>query len=88
MSWTDILKREESSSPSVRSPGALSPINSNGSSNGNSGGWTRLQTTFEAIKKMSAGMGSPRFDHSPGKEKGEGERSPGYFDVTTEEGQS
>jgi hypothetical protein len=33
-------------------------------------------------------LGSPRFDHSPGKEKDEGERSPGYFDVTTEEDQS
>ncbi|KAH7125522.1 thioredoxin-like protein [Dendryphion nanum] len=33
---------------------------------------TRLQMTFEAIKKMSTGLASPRLDFSPKKGKGEG----------------
>jgi hypothetical protein len=57
---------------------------------------TRLQATFEAIKKMSAGLSRPRLDYSPRKSEtavgktgmGIGEdvevRSPGYFDVVTE----
>ena len=46
---------------------------------------TRLQATFQAIKNMSAGPSSPRFNYSPGKQKESGERSPGYSEVTTEE---
>ncbi|CAO2651523.1 Nn.00g040930.m01.CDS01 [Neocucurbitaria sp. VM-36] len=54
---------------------------------------TRLQATFETIKKMSAGLASPRLDFSPrrndGKKgqitgSGEGVKSPGYFDVVVE----
>lgn len=48
---------------------------------------TRLQATFEAIKKMSAGLTTPRGDLTPKKNgavsKGDREdvQSPGYFDV-------
>jgi hypothetical protein len=51
---------------------------------------TRLQATFEAIKKMSAGLSSPRLNYSPRKTEGgktglvEDVRNPGYFDVVTE----
>jgi hypothetical protein len=49
-----------------KSPEALAP------------GQTRLQATFEAIKKMSTGL-TPRAEPSPRK-AGDGEmRSPGYF---------
>ncbi|KAH7374383.1 thioredoxin-like protein [Pyrenochaeta sp. MPI-SDFR-AT-0127] len=49
---------------------------------------TRLQATFEAIKKMSTGLATPRVELSPKKnEAAEGARSPpGYFDVITDEG--
>lgn len=54
--------------------------------------------TFEALKRMGAGMASPRADHSPrkngsvvngnrngGESGGEGEaRMPEYFDVASE----
>lgn len=53
---------------------------------------TRLQATFEALKRMSTGLGSPRADYSPRKSEnaktgmvGEEGRSPGYFDVVVEE---
>lgn len=58
---------------------------------------TRMQATFEAIKKMSGGLSSsPRIDFSPrksggskeeGKQEGsgtEGEEGFGYFDVVPE----
>ena len=60
---------------------------------------TRVQATFEAIKKMSAGLSSPRVDFSPRKsgnakkEEGKGgsagtegkqEGELGYFDVMRE----
>ena len=57
---------------------------------------TRLQATFEAIKKMSSGLGSPRVDFAPrktGKEGEDGLKSGemsragvgwGYFDVVPE----
>ncbi|KAJ4363574.1 hypothetical protein N0V83_009870 [Neocucurbitaria cava] len=56
------------------------------------GSQTRLQATFETIKKMSAGLASPRLDFSPrrshdgkkGGGPGEGVKSPGYFDVVIE----
>lgn len=51
-------------------------------------GQTRLQMTVEALKRMGAGMASPRADHSPRKTasvNGNGEvRMPGYFDVVSE----
>ncbi|PSN74665.1 thioredoxin-like protein [Corynespora cassiicola Philippines] len=56
---------------------------------GTPGGQTRLQATFEAIKKMGTGLGSPRVDFSPrkgtsgGAGAGVGE-SGGYFDVVVE----
>lgn len=61
--------------------------------NPSGGGQTRFQATFEAIKKMSAGLTSPRIDFSPkksvrssGGDAGAREeaRSPGYFDVVVE----
>lgn len=78
-SWSGVLKRENSSA----GMSALTPTVSNGST-GNTG-QTRLQATFNAIKKMSAGLSTPRSDYSPSKLKDNGERSPGYFDVTAEE---
>jgi hypothetical protein len=53
--------------------------------NGSTAPPTRLQATFEAIKKMSARLSSPRLDYSPRKTGlVEDVRSPGYFDVVTE----
>ncbi|KAF2852690.1 thioredoxin-like protein [Plenodomus tracheiphilus IPT5] len=53
------------------------------------GGPTRLQATFEAIKRMSAGLASPRLDYglrkmSQSAGASEEARDPGYFDVVTE----
>lgn len=57
------------------------------------GAQTRLQATFDAIKKMSAGLGSPRLDFSPRKmgqatvvsaSASAEARDPGYFDVETD----
>lgn len=76
-SWSGVLKRENSSGGTP----AHTPTIVNDS---RGTGQTRLQATFQAIKKMSAGLSSPRFDNSPSKQS-VGERSPGYFDVTTEE---
>lgn len=49
---------------------------------------TRLQATFEAIKKMSAGLASPRIMQGPrnlGADSTAGDgRSPGYFDEVLE----
>ncbi|KAI8942183.1 hypothetical protein NX059_000270 [Plenodomus lindquistii] len=55
------------------------------------GSQTRLQATFEAIKRMSSSMASPRFDYAPRKTSqstsaGEGAKDPGYFDVALTEG--
>ncbi|KAF3051158.1 hypothetical protein E8E11_010390 [Didymella keratinophila] len=76
-SWSGVLKRENNSAGTpARTPTVASGITATGQ--------TRLQATFQAIKKMSAGLSSPRFDYSPSKQSA-GERSPGYFDVTTEE---
>lgn len=56
-------------------------------SGGSDGGQTRLQATFEAIKKISSGLASP----SPKRalSRGEGGRkdevqTPGYFDVSVD----
>ena len=63
------------------------------------GAQTRMQATFEAIKKVSTGLSSPRVDFSPRKsgnakeEEGKGgsagtegkqEGERGYFDVVPE----
>lgn len=48
------------------------------------GGQTRLQATFEAIKKMSSGLTSPspkRFANVGKGERKEEVQTPGYFDV-------
>ncbi|KAF1847519.1 thioredoxin-like protein [Cucurbitaria berberidis CBS 394.84] len=54
---------------------------------------TRLQATFETIKKMSAGLASPRLEavtrrsfgrRGPDTGTGEEAKSPGYFDVVVE----
>lgn len=70
-----------------------------GGGNGSAVPQTRLQATFEAIKKMSAGLTTPRGEASPrrregrgGKgvgrgeerEDGEGREEGGYFDVVVE----
>ncbi|KAJ4298275.1 hypothetical protein N0V90_006175 [Kalmusia sp. IMI 367209] len=48
-----------------------------------SGGQTRLQATFEAIKKMGAGLKSPQIDFGLKRsENKEVVQTPGYFDVT------
>ncbi|KAH6625557.1 thioredoxin-like protein [Boeremia exigua] len=86
MSWSGALKREGSSpSASALTPTAKSPTGTGGVS---SPGQTRLQATFLAIKKMSAGLSSPRFDLTPNKQKEGSGRSPGYFDVTTGENEN
>jgi hypothetical protein len=77
-SWSGVLKRENSSA------GTPTPAHTPTIVNGSTTGRTRLQATFQAIKKMSASLSSPRFDFSPSKQSA-GERSPGYFDVMTEE---
>lgn len=49
---------------------------------------TRLQATFEAIKKMSAGLTTPRGEASPKRWGGSGGAvTPGYFDVVVEAGE-
>lgn len=78
-SWSGVLKRENGSAGTP----ALTPTMSNDNTGGT--GQTRLQATFQVIKKMSAGLSTPRSDYSPSKQKENGERSPGYFDVTAEE---
>ncbi|KAF2819380.1 hypothetical protein CC86DRAFT_413077 [Ophiobolus disseminans] len=55
---------------------------------------TRLQATFEAMKKMGSGLGSPGAEYSPRKSEGlrsamrngneQDVKSPGYFDVAVE----
>lgn len=79
-SWSGVWKREGSSTGTP----ALIPTISNSNDNGH-GSQNRLQATFQAIKKMSAGLSSPRFDYSPRRERGDSERGLGYFNVTTEE---
>jgi hypothetical protein len=50
------------------------------------GGPTRFQSTVEAIKKMSAGLTSPRIGRGEVAGSGdEGAKAPGYFDVVEEE---
>ena len=52
------------------------------------GGPTRFQSTVEAIKKMSAGLTSPRIGRGEVAGSGsgdEGVKAPGYFDVVEEE---
>jgi hypothetical protein len=57
-------------------------------------GQTRLQATFEAIKRMSAGLSNPRTELGPkhsslgsaeASREGGSVRSPGYFDVVVED---
>lgn len=69
-----------------------SPKESNGSASSRSGNLqvanshTRLQATFEAIKKMSSGLSTPRVDFSPKKSGTAQEGKPlGYFDVASDE---
>ncbi|KAH9866717.1 hypothetical protein J1614_008410 [Plenodomus biglobosus] len=55
------------------------------------GGQTRLQIAFEAVRKMGAGLASPRLDYVPRKSSqppsaGAETKDPGYFDIVTEEG--
>lgn len=78
ISWSGVLRRDYNSTGTP----ALSPSVSSGSTTV-SGGQTRLQATFQAIKKMSVGLASPRIDYGWNKPV---VQSPGYFDVTTEEG--
>ncbi|KAH7067777.1 thioredoxin-like protein [Paraphoma chrysanthemicola] len=63
---------------------------------GNPPSQTRLQATFETLKKFGQGLGTPRADYSPRKTEGarnggeagkDGEdgRMPGYFDVVVDE---
>ena len=41
-----------------------------------------MQATFEAIKKMGAGLRTPQIDYGPKKgDNEEGVQTPGYFDV-------
>jgi hypothetical protein len=49
---------------------------------------TRLQATFEAIKKMSEGLATPMGEASPGRVMGRGEdvRAPRYFDGLVSDG--
>jgi hypothetical protein len=77
ISWSGVLKRENSSAGTP----AHTPTIAGGSTGA---GQTRLQATFQAIKNLSAGLSSPRFDYTPSK-LSVGERSPGYFDVTIED---
>jgi hypothetical protein len=42
-------------------------------------GQTRFQSTFEAIKKMSTGLTTPRADPSPRKSMDGESRGAGYF---------
>ena len=79
-SWSGVLKREGSSSSSTLD---VSPSPSSSTASG-SLGQTRLQATFSALKKMSAGLASPRFDFTPNRQKEEEGRTPGYFDVAVE----
>ena len=59
--------------------------NSGSGNVGSGGAQTRLQATFEAIKKMSAGLTTPRGEASPKrKDQGQGREEVGYFDVVVE----
>ncbi|KAJ4985517.1 AhpC/TSA family protein [Stagonosporopsis vannaccii] len=78
-SWSGVLKREGSSGSRLD----MTPSPNDGTNS--SFGHTRLQATFMALKKMSAGLASPRIDNTPNKQKDENGRTPGYFDVTAEE---
>ncbi|KAJ4369284.1 hypothetical protein N0V86_009115 [Didymella sp. IMI 355093] len=75
-SWSAVLRRESSAGTP-----ALTPTLSNDTVRPTQ---TRLQSAFHAIRKMSAGLTSPRLDPSPDR-RASGERSPGYFDGVTEE---
>lgn len=82
----------------VNTPGVGGAAGSSGASAqvvpAGEGGQTRLQATFEALKKYGSGLASPRLEHSPmrggaGKSAGglgnvEEVRSPGYFDGVVE----
>lgn len=76
-SWSGVLKQGDSS------VGTEALRRTTSISGGVGNGHTRLQATFQAIKKMSAGLSSPRIDFGPSRHK-EGAKTPGYFDVTTE----
>lgn len=80
--------------PSLLSPRYETPPITRTISSPGGGSQTRLQMTFEAIKKLSAGLASPRIEFGikrNGEDKGRksgstGERNstdsgPGYFDV-------
>ncbi|KAF2015511.1 thioredoxin-like protein [Aaosphaeria arxii CBS 175.79] len=82
---TSMNQSSRGSTPKLETPppsgkGLMSPIGT---------GQTRLQATFEAIKKMSSGLASPKLDLSSRKNNGkietkeEAEAGPGYFDAVS-----
>lgn len=74
-SWSGVLRRDNSTGRPTPTPKT---------SSGSTGpGQTRLQGTFQAIKRLSAGLSSPRVDPGPGRVGDE--RNLGYFVATTEE---
>ncbi|KAF2995538.1 hypothetical protein E8E13_002564 [Curvularia kusanoi] len=93
-SWSGMLRRNGANGSNVGSsvgssvgttPATTPPLLSNyGGRMPNAAAQTRLQATFQAIKKISSGLASPRFDASPRPADGEG-AGPGYFNVSTEE---
>ena len=85
-SWSGMLRRNGSTvSTNLGTPASTPPLHIDGMITPG-GGQTRLQATFQAIKKMSSGLTTPRFDYSPSKQVNGGLRDPGYFAVETTEG--
>jgi peroxiredoxin (alkyl hydroperoxide reductase subunit C) len=80
-SWSGVLEREGNAKP------LLTPTVNGSGNGGGGGGQTRLQATFQVIKRISAGLSSPRVDYTPKKDN-EGNESAGYFDVTKEQDES
>ena len=84
-SWSGMLRRNGSSvSTNPATPAFTPPLHIDGRITPG-GGQTRLQATFQAIKKMSSGLASPRLDYSPSRQADGGVRDPGYFAVETAE---
>jgi hypothetical protein len=84
-SWSGMLRRNGSNvDSSVGTPASTPPLQTNGRLTPG-GGQTRLQATFQAIKKMSSGLASPRIDFGPGRPVDGGAKDSGYFAVRTEE---
>lgn len=78
-SWSGVLRRQGSSTSSQGLTTPTNGVTTNGT------GQTRLQATFQAIKYMSSGLGSPRLNFSPDKRVASGDKSPGYFGGEVEE---